>query len=465
MLKTIIIKELQNNLFSLRFHISFLLCIVIFAVGTIAFLKNHDTKMQEYSKYQAESKNQLKETAESNAGLLAVNKRAFIWRPRANAFISDCKDKYFPNRFNYSAYNVFGFEVGRGETNPFLSTFQELNWSFIVSVVLSFTVLLFTFDTISGEKETGALALTLSNSIPRATVLFGKYISAIITTMVMAIFGIVLSILIVLFSRKVDFTSAMLMETLVFLLLVLLFLSCTAAIGTLSSVIAHKSNVSLLISLTFWLVFVVIIPNTAIFWANKIFSIEHADTIGRKINTADQELRRNAPEGSNSSDPGFPFLPEHKLRAELTMKRMNSEMAIRNAYFQDMFRQLERTRLVTLISPVALFDYMNEAIVGGGYARFKKIWTDLHGYQTQFLIFFKTLDAADPNSPHWYNPLEDLSTTKKPIAFEQVPVFEEKPLSLAARFSFLRNYLVVMIFYIAAVFSLTFVLFLGYDVR
>ena len=465
MIKTIIIKELQNNLFSLRFHISFLLCIVIFAVGTIAFLKNYDTKMQEYSKYQTEFKNQLKETAESNAGRLAVKKRAFIWRPRANAFISDCKDKYFPNRFNYSAYNVFGFEIGHGETNPFLSTFQELNWSFIASVILSFTVLLFTFDTISGEKETGALALTLSNSIPRATVLFGKYISAIITTMVMAIFGIVLSILIVLFSRKVDFTSAMLVETLAFLLLVFLFLSCTAAIGILSSVIAHKSNVSLLISLTFWLVFVVIIPNTAIFWANKIFSIEHIDTINEKINSARGDLNRNAPPGSWTANPGTPFLPEHRLRADLQTKLMNAEMAIRNAYFQDMFRQLERTRLLTVISPVALFDYMNEAIVGGGYARFNNIWTDLHGYQSQFLIFFKTLDAADPNSPHWYNPYEDYSTTKKPVTFEQVPVFEEKPLSLAARFSFLRNYLVVMILYIGVVFSLSLVLFMRYDVR
>jgi hypothetical protein len=130
-----------------------------------------------------------------------------------------------------------------------------------------------------------------------------------------------------------------------------------------------------------------------------------------------------------------------------------------------MFGQLERTRLVTLISPVALFDYMNEAIVGGGYARFKKIWDDLHGFQVQFLEFFKTLDAADPNSPHWYNPYEDFSTTKKPVSFEQVPVFDEKPISLADRFSFLRNYLVVMIFYIGVVFSLGLVLFLRYDMR
>ncbi len=144
---------------------------------------------------------------------------------------------------------------------------------------------------------------------------------------------------------------------------------------------------------------------------------------------------------------------------------MNSEMAIKNAYYRDMFKQLERTRLLTLVSPVSLFDYANEAIVGGGYTRFRNVWADLHEYQGRFLEFFKTLDAADSDSPHWYNPYEDYSTTKKPVSFEQVPLFEEKPLSFAERFSFLRNYLVVLIAYTAIVFSLTFVLFLRYDVR
>jgi hypothetical protein len=140
-------------------------------------------------------------------------------------------------------------------------------------------------------------------------------------------------------------------------------------------------------------------------------------------------------------------------------------MRFKNAYYRDMFRQLEHTRLLTSASPIALFDYMNEAVVGGGYVRLRKVWADLHEYQPQFLQFFKTIDASDPNSPHWYNPYEDYSTTKKPVAFEQVPLFQEKPLSLADRFSFLKNYLVVMILYIGVVFSLSLVLFLQYDVR
>jgi hypothetical protein len=108
---------------------------------------------------------------------------------------------------------------------------------------------------------------------------------------------------------------------------------------------------------------------------------------------------------------------------------------------------------------------MNEAVVGGGYLRLRKVWADLHEYQYQLLQFFKTIDAADTDSPHWYNPYEDFSTTKKPISFEQVPIFEEKPISLVERFSFLKSYLIVMILYIGFVFSLSLVLFMRYDVR
>jgi ABC-type transport system involved in multi-copper enzyme maturation permease subunit len=434
-------------------------------VGTIAFLRNHRSAMQEYSKYRSELTRQQKETAESNFTAFAVKTWTFVLRPRPNGFISDCKEKYFPDRFRYSAYNVFGFEVGQGAVNPFLSSFQELNWSFIAALILSFATLLFTFDTISGERQSKTLAQVFSNPIRRATVLWGKYVSALLTTMLMAIVGVILSTLIVLSSKTVDLSLSMFAEILGFLLLVFLVISCVAAFGILASVLAHQPNVSLLIALVFWLFFVVVIPNSAVFWANKVFSIEHVDAVKEKIGQAHGEIERNAPKGHWNSAYGTPFLAEHELRADHQMKRMNSEMRFKNAYYRDMFRQLEHTRLLTSASPVALFDYMNEAVVGGGYIRFRRVWDDLHEYQARFLEFFKIFDAKDPNSPHWYNPYEDLSTTRKPVAFEQVPLFKEKPLSLAERFSFLRNYLVVIIVYIAGVFSLTYVIFLRYDVR
>jgi ABC-type transport system involved in multi-copper enzyme maturation permease subunit len=465
MFGVIVRNELRNNLLSLRFHIAFVLVVATFAAGTITFLKKHHSMMQEYSKYQNELTAQQMKTAQSNLSQFAVTQWPFTLKPRPNSFISDCKETYFPNRFSYNAYNIFGFEAGRAATNPFLGGFQDINWSFITSVVLSFTVLLLTFDTVSGQRESNTLALVLANPISRATVLCGKYVTALLTTMLTVVVGVILSVLIIVLSGGIDLSASSFLEILGFLLLVLLFTSCIAAFGILSSVLVRSSNVSLLIGLAFWLLFVVVIPNSAVFWANKVFAIEHANTVNERISAARTELNRSAPPGSWTADGGFPFLPEHQLRAALQMKLMNSEMEIRNTYYRNMFVQLSRTRLLTTISPVALFEYMTEAVVAGGYLRFTHTWGDLHEYQRQFLDFFKRIDAADLNSPHWYNPYEDLSTTKKPVSFEQVPLFEEKPLSLAARFYFLKNYLVVMIVYIVAVFSLAFVSFLRYDVR
>jgi len=158
-------------------------------------------------------------------------------------------------------------------------------------------------------------------------------------------------------------------------------------------------------------------------------------------------------------------MPEHELRAANLTKLMNSEMQIRNEYYRDMFNQLEKTRLLSTISPVSLFDYMNEAVVGGGYLRFREMWEDLHTYQTLFLQFFKEFDANDPDSPHWYNPTENLSTTRKPVNFEEVPIFEEKSISLEERFSYILKYLLIIVIYTAVIFFLTFVFFVRYDVR
>jgi ABC-type transport system involved in multi-copper enzyme maturation permease subunit len=465
MFGVIVRNELRNNLFSLRFHIAFALVAAMFAAGTVTFLKKHHFVMQEYSKYQNELTARQMETVQGNLSQFAVRQWPFTLKPRPNGFISDCKETYLPNRFNYNAYNVFGFEAGQAATNPFLGGFQDINWSFITSIVLSFIVLLLTFDTVSGQRESKTLALVLASPIPRATVLFGKYVTALITTMITVVVSVILSVLIIILSGEIDLSASSFLEILGFLLLALLFTSCIAAFGILSSVLVRSSNVSLLVGLAFWLLFIVVIPNSAVFWANKIFAIEHANTVNERINAARAELNRSAPPGSWSSDSGFPFLPEHELRAALQMKLMNSEMGFRNAYYKDMFRQLTSTRLLTSISPVSLFEYMTEATVAGGYLRFAHTWGDLHEYQAQFLDFFKGIDAADPNSSHWYNPYEDLSTTKKPVSFAELPVFSEKPVLFAERVSFLCNYLVITAAYTAVVLSLAFLLFSRYDVR
>jgi ABC-type transport system involved in multi-copper enzyme maturation permease subunit len=238
-----------------------------------------------------------------------------------------------------------------------------------------------------------------------------------------------------------------------------------AAFGLLCSVVARNSNISLLLALSFWILFAVVIPNSSTFIAKTFFPIEKTEAIQKKVNAAFDDLNKSAPPGSWMMQSGNPFLPQHELRANLQRKRLEAEKGIRDAYYQSLFRQFEKTRLLTAVSPVPLFQCMTEAVVGGGYSRFRKVWDDFHVYQGQFLAFFKNLDAQDPNSPHWYNPSENVSTTRKPVAFETIPQFVEKPMTFAERVKPALVYLVINVVYACLIFFLSFVLFVRYDVR
>ena len=108
---------------------------------------------------------------------------------------------------------------------------------------------------------------------------------------------------------------------------------------------------------------------------------------------------------------------------------------------------------------------MNEAFLGGGYLRFQKNWNDLHIFQERFLQWFKDIDAKDSGSPHWYNPYEEYSTSKKAVAVDQIPQYQEQIASFGQRFEFISGYLVAMIITIAVLFMACFYFFTRYDVR
>jgi len=465
MLKTILKREIQHNLYSLRFNLSLVLVLGVFVAGTFSFTRSHRNALANYRQAETQFQSKMKDQAEQNATALAVTLRTFPLRPRDNAFITDGKEKYLPNGIVFSAWNVFSFLNLSGSTNPFLNAFEELNWSYIVAMILSFIALLFTFDAVSGEKEDKTLALALANSISRGTLLFGKYLSAILTFLVIVVPGIILSLLIVLFSGGISLTSAILLETAGFLFVSSLMAAVLSAIGLFCSVATRSSNVSLLLALTFWLIIVVVIPNSSSFLAKTAFPIEKSESVSARVKRVLNDLSKAAPPGSWMMNSGNPFLPQHELRANLQRKRMDAEKSIRDFYNQSLFRQFERTRSLTAVSPVVLFQLLTEAAAGGGYPRFRKVWDDFHIYQGEFLAFFKTIDIGDPKSPHWYNPNEDVSTTRLPAAFATVPQFIERPMSFSERLKPGFPFLIAIVAYACLAFLLSFVLFVRYDVR
>jgi ABC-type transport system involved in multi-copper enzyme maturation permease subunit len=464
MFTTLFIHELQNYLHSLRFHVSFVIVVLVFIVGSIAFVSSFFFFFSNYAKQRQNEQTNLTEQASSITSV-AIQRRNFIVSPRGNGIVADCKENFLPNEITYSAYNVFGFSVRHNTFNPLLSRTESMSWSFIVTMFLSFITLLFAFDAISGEKEDRTLALVFSNPVSRRTILGSKLASIITVVGLMQLIGIIISMLILTISGKVNIDGGYLIETAGFIFISLLLITIFAVFGLFSSVVTRYSNISLLISLCFWLVVAVVIPNTSVFWAKKLFAIPSSFQVEAEIREDRKDLEDKGAEGRWSSNGGDPFYPRHELRANHQTDIMNSEKRFNDANFLRMFRQFENTRTFTVISPIAQFDYINEAFLGGGYLRFRKNWDDIHIFQAQFLQWFKDIHANDSESPHWYNPFEALSSSRKPVEVDQIPQYQEQLTPFVRRILFVTPYLITMFVTIAVIFGACFYFFVRYDVR
>ncbi|HLO59471.1 MAG TPA: ABC transporter permease subunit [Bacteroidales bacterium] len=463
MLKTIIIKELQTNVYSLKFIFAFVLTIVLFSISSVSFVVQYREQKSIYEQGISKLHENLKNVSD-NASNFAMNMNAFPFSPRNSAFIASSEEENIPNTIIYTAFNVYGFSIAEGSKNPFVLPSKNLNWEFIITVLFSFLAIIFTYDSISGEKEMRTLALGMSNSVSRSTILTGKFLGALITLGLFLVLGFILSILIVVVSGQVIISGATLSEIGLFAGLSVLLIACISALGILVSVLSYNPNTSLLIGLLVWLFFLYIIPHTTLLLSNFIDPITPSQIVEENTINSRKIIEASFPEGKWRSS-GDPFEPAHKIRAAMQMAFMLDEKKIRDAWYQEQFRQYELTSKLTCISPVFMIEMADESVLDGGFRRFEKNWEDLHAYQEQFLSWFKTFDAADKNSPHWLNPYENYSSSKQKININEVPVYTEKVVAVPKRILNSSVYMLLLVIYTVVLYAISFIIFIRYDVR
>jgi len=464
MLKTIIVRELQNHVYSLRFIIALILTLFLFGTSSVSFIIEFKEQNSTYEQGMTKIRENMKNVA-GNASRFAQSRNAIPFAPRNSAFIASCQDESIPNTIIYSAFNVYGYNISKGSSNPFILPSKNVNWEFIVVLLFSFLAIIFTFDAVSGEKEMRTLALSLSNSVSRGVILIGKFLGTVIILTMFIVLGIIVSILILLFSGQTIITYSTVAEIGGFLLLSFLLISCASAIGLLMSVLSYRANTSLLLGLMVWLMLLFIIPHTTLLLSNKIFPVKSEEAITQNIKNSYKIIEAGFPNGKWRSSSNDPFMADHKIRANMQMEFMLDQKKITDNWYDSQFSQYVNTGKMTMISPMFIFEIGNEHMLNGGFQRFINNWNDLHVYQGQFLAWFKAFDAKDPKSPHWYNPNEDYSTSKSKINIDEVPVYSERIIPFSQRISQSGIYIALLLLYTTIIFFVSFILFVRYDVR
>lgn len=472
MIRQIMYKEILENLLSFRFILSLLLVIILFAVCGFVFVGQYRLQSNEYWEKTNENLTGLSERTDK-LYRIAFYKQS-IWRkPTPLALCAEGSEKSLPDCFTFDVFSNNLPEI-RSEGNFTLSHFSSIDWVFIISTILSFLVLVFTYDTFSGEKEDGTLCLTLSNTIARHKLLLGKYLGIVLSIGIPLFIGLLISLIIVVASNSAVFSGFDWLKILTVVLLSFLYLSIFIFLGMfISSRTAHPSNAMVML-LLIWVVVVILIPSFG-----RIIS----EVSGKAPNPA--ELERRLAEiwtdvWSNASRYGEKAgnwagnvnnpMNNPPARARLKNASTSAQNKAREDHHNKMLAQAFTGRNLTCFSPTVIYQRASEAIASTGINHVVNLQGQIREYQAGLKEYIRSRDAEDPNSLHLIFPEQNSARSWRaishnPVDFSTVPKFRERDPALGQSLKLAIWDIGLLALFNLVFFAASFVSFLRYDPR
>ncbi len=451
MLRILIKKEIQGNLTSLRFILTFLLVISVFIASGVTFVGKYQENLADYVDIANQNLAGFQKQS-PNLNLVPYYLQTIRKKPLAAQLFVEGAEKDLPNTFRADVFTIQYPEV-ESRTNFLFPAFADIDWAFIIAIIMSFVAVIMTFDALSGEKQRGTLGLMMSNAVSRDSVLIGKYISGLLTLILPLFAGFLLNMIIVGFGGVPLSGQSFELKILAFLIMAVVYLSVFVLLGLLVSSLLSRSSSSIIAILFIWVILTVLVPAFGRIAAEKSVQIPTRTDMNRQFEILRMEMLMNSERyGKNAGNWGPGLRPEElnlPARAALMNAVTDAKNRIKEDYMNKILTQINKGRAITRFSPTALFQHASEAVMGTGITRFRNLYQQIKRYQEILKDFIMTEDRKDPISPHLLaeNITHRRMLSALPVDYNSIPKFEEKSVPLGAGLkNTLWNFALLIIF-------------------
>ena len=457
MLREIIWRELLDYLQSLRFSVTLFLVIVLMLTGSVLYIHDYRQQVADYRENVSQNLQLLEDKAERGLHrLVSFRPTQLIYRsPSPLGFIAEGHEKDLPNAFGVDAFELVGPQTVL-RRNYTLQRFDALDWVFIVGVILSFAAFAMTYDSISGEMEAGTLRLCLSNPLPRATLLFGKYIGTIISLLIPLIIGICMNTLIISLFGSVPFEATYWLQIGGVVLFSVLYISVFATLGMFISCLTRSASVSLVLLLLVWMCFAVFIPRTGGLLASRLAELPDEKTITRQAGDAMRDIREGYTYAGRFSarwSPGEPLTRSAKIG--------DAQQAIYNEYRNQQLHQVKLAQNISRISPTAIYQIGYELLVGTGIKHYERFLKKAIEYRRSLLQFTYEEYPFNPNL--FLTDAERQKLSELRISVDKIPKFDDTPSDFSTSFAEANLDILLLFLFNLVFFMGAFLAFTRYD--
>jgi ABC-type transport system involved in multi-copper enzyme maturation permease subunit len=263
MLMTLIMKELKSLILGPKFVTTFAVCSILFLLSVYVGIREYNAAVRQYDTARRLTEQEIQEAtswgmAENRLHRAPDPMQIFVAGTQNDIGRLSAITPSAPVKLTNSVY----------ADDPIYAVFRFIDAAFIIQVVFSLFAILFTYNAINGERETGTLQLTFANDISRVQYVVGKAAGSWLGLMVPLAIPLLLAVLMVRLSVN-SLTIDYWLRLGMFLGISVLFFTFFVAFGILISTLTKRSSVSFMICLVCWVMFVLIIPRTGIMAAGQ----------------------------------------------------------------------------------------------------------------------------------------------------------------------------------------------------
>jgi ABC-type transport system involved in multi-copper enzyme maturation permease subunit len=272
MFRTLVGKEIAETMLGFRFVIATLLCVVLIPLGMYVSRKDYEHRL---ASYQRELQTYRQRYGTPPPPLTGGEEAQGFRPPYVLSIFASGLDPFMPDKVFTSQSGLFRTVKESGIDNPQSLLFGKADFLFNVMFVISLAALIFTFNSISGEKERGTLRLMIAHSIPRSRILLSKIIGKYIVLLVPFMISVFIALLILDASPVVSISSPEVWPALLIIMVVTgLFIFGMVSLGVCISTFTTRSMGSIVLLFFVWAMFIIGVPRMSPMIAESIYPVE-----------------------------------------------------------------------------------------------------------------------------------------------------------------------------------------------
>jgi len=273
MIKEIALHELRNIIQSRKFALTFAVVSSLIILSVLLGIRNYHSQANAYNTMIHLNEQEMREKRD----WMSMSSKTMRKPEVMSVFVNGVN--YDLGRYSViSSFQPVNLVHSVYTDEPFFAVFRFLDFSFIVTIVLSLFILVFTYDAINGEAASGTLKLIFSNPVPRASFLLGKFAGVWLAVIIPLLIPLLLSILLLVL-LGVPLTGAEFLPVSALFGLTVLLCTFFTVLGIALSALIKQPSVSFLTALVTWVILTFIVPRGGIIAAGQIIDVPGVEEI------------------------------------------------------------------------------------------------------------------------------------------------------------------------------------------